>query len=136
MAPDFFSYFDNTAPLLWKDSTLYCISAWNDNGQEGHVSEPGTLCFSFIDDYHHSSFLIIIPHSSLSHSDRLYRSDFFPGLGWMMIKPVWEEYRTQWPPAYWDDWLRHPDRRHGRACIRPEVSRTYTFGEKGTSQAQ
>ena len=54
----------------------------------------------------------------------------------MMTKPVWEEYRTQWPPAYWDDWLRHPDRRHGRACIRPEVSRTYTFGEKGTSQAQ
>ena len=54
----------------------------------------------------------------------------------MMIKPVWAEYRDQWPPAYWDDWLRHPDRRHDRACIRPEVSRTYTFGEQGTSQAQ
>ena len=82
----------------------------------------------------HSSNLIFLSH--FSQSDRLYRSDFFPGLGWMMIKSVWEEYRTQWPPAYWDDWLRHPDRRHGRACIRPEVSRTYTFGEQGTSHAQ
>lgn len=43
MAPDFFSYFDNTAPLLWKDPTLFCISAWNDNGQEDHVSDQGGI---------------------------------------------------------------------------------------------
>lgn len=41
IAPDFFSYFDATAPLLWEDSTLYCVSAWNDNGQSNHVSDPG-----------------------------------------------------------------------------------------------
>jgi hypothetical protein len=34
---------------------------------------------------------------------------------------------------WWDDWLRHPDQRKGRACIRPEISRTFNFGKKGVS---
>lgn len=38
--------------------------------------------------------------------------------------------------AFWDDWLRHPDQRRGRACIRPEISRTRTFGKKGVSNGQ
>ena len=64
----------------------------------------------------------------------------------MLTRTLWQELGSSWPPAYWDDWLRHPDRRQGRACIRPEVgvngvgdeqvSRSYTFGEKGTSNAQ
>ena len=54
----------------------------------------------------------------------------------MLTKNLWNELGSKWPPAYWDDWLRHPDRRHSRSCIRPEVCRTYTFGEKGTSNAQ
>jgi len=32
--------------------------------------------------------------------------------------------------------MREPDQRKGRQCIRPEISRTFTFGEKGTSQGQ
>ncbi|KAB7504973.1 Alpha-1,3-mannosyl-glycoprotein 2-beta-N-acetylglucosaminyltransferase [Armadillidium nasatum] len=32
IAPDFFEYFAATYPLLKSDPTLYCISAWNDNG--------------------------------------------------------------------------------------------------------
>lgn len=32
LAPDFFEYFEATAPLLDKDPSLYCVSAWNDNG--------------------------------------------------------------------------------------------------------
>ena len=59
---------------------------------------------------------------SLLIPERLYRSDFFPGLGWMLTRTLWQELGASWPPAYWDDWLRHPDRRQGRACIRPEVS--------------
>lgn len=74
------------------------------------------------------------PRASLA--ERLYRSDFFPGLGWMLTRSLWEELREQWPAAYWDDWLRHPDRRKGRACIRPEVCRSFTFGKKGTSNSQ
>ena len=94
------------------------MSAWNDNGQSDHVS-----------DARWSDRLS-------SPAERLYRSDFFPGLGWMLTRSLWEELRGQWPAAYWDDWLRHPDRRKGRACIRPEVCRSFTFGKMGTSNSQ
>merc|ERR1711920_1011067 len=38
--------------------------------------------------------------------------------------------------GYWDEFMRRPDVRKGRHCIRPEVSRSYTFGEEGTSGGQ
>ena len=47
----------------------------------------------------------------------------------MLTKTLWNELGPQWPGAYWDDWLRHPDRRHDRACIRPEVE-TVEFGDQ------
>jgi alpha-1,3-mannosyl-glycoprotein beta-1,2-N-acetylglucosaminyltransferase len=53
ISPDFFSFFENTFPLLAKDPTLWTISAFNDNGQPRFVSE----------------------------NKQLWRSDFFPGLG-------------------------------------------------------
>ena len=31
-APDFLIFFEQTAPLLDLDSTLWCVSTWNDNG--------------------------------------------------------------------------------------------------------
>ncbi|KAK0395721.1 hypothetical protein QR680_001399 [Steinernema hermaphroditum] len=42
----------------------------------------------------------------------------------MLTASVWKELSANWPEAYWDDWLRRPEVRKGRACIRPEVSRT------------
>jgi len=27
----------------------------------------------------------------------LYRSDFFPGLGWMLLRETWLELRDKWP---------------------------------------
>lgn len=103
IAPDFFSYFGATLPLLHRDPTLFCVSAWNDNGHKEFVGDP----------------------------TRLYRSDFFPGLGWMLTRSLWTELKSTWPPGYWDDYLREPPQRKERACIRPEVSRTFTFGESG-----
>jgi alpha-1,3-mannosyl-glycoprotein beta-1,2-N-acetylglucosaminyltransferase len=108
VAPDFLPYFLAAAPLLDADASLMCVSAWNDNGQEPFVADPAAL----------------------------YRSDFFPGLGWMLTARLWAELGPRWPDGYWDDWLREPGQRKDRACIRPEVSRTYTFGEAGTSNAQ
>jgi hypothetical protein len=37
--------------------------------------------------------------------------------------------------SFWDDWMRKPEQRRGRACIRPEVSRTGISpeGKKGVS---
>lgn len=108
IAPDFYEYFSATYPILQGDSTLWCISAWNDNGKANLVDIK-------------------------NGSNLLYRTDFFPGLGWMMTKELWDELGPKWPKSYWDDWVRAPEQRNGRACIRPEVSRTRTFGKKGVS---
>ncbi|CAG2229343.1 MGAT1 [Mytilus edulis] len=106
-SPDFFDYFSATYPILKADPTLWCVSAWNDNGKIGMVSDDPEL---------------------------LYRSDFFPGLGWMLEKHVWLELSPKWPDSFWDDWMRHPDQRKKRVCIRPEICRTSTFGKKGVSK--
>lgn len=110
VAPDFFEYFRALYPILRSDPTLWCISAWNDNGRDGLV-DPGK-------------------------AELLYRTDFFPGLGWMLLKEVWAELEPKWPKAFWDDWMRHPEQRKNRSCIRPEISRTITFGRKGVSLGQ
>lgn len=107
IASDFFEYFLGTYPLLVNDKSLWCVSAWNDNGKQGLVDEQA-------------------PHL-------LYRTDFFPGLGWMLTLDLWLELGPKWPRAYWDDWIRHPEQRKNRACIRPELSRTRTFGKIGVS---
>jgi hypothetical protein len=39
----------------------------------------------------------------------LYRTDFFPGLGWMMSRKLWNELHPKWPLGFWDDWLREPE---------------------------
>jgi alpha-1,3-mannosyl-glycoprotein beta-1,2-N-acetylglucosaminyltransferase len=104
VAPDFFDYFGATAPWLDTDPTLLAVSAFNDNGLAHHVKD----------------------------ATRVLRSDFFPGLGWMMTRKLWhEELRAKWPTGYWDDWLREPQQRKGRHILRPEVSRTFHFGTQG-----
>eukprot|EP00262_Sarcandra_glabra_P006811 TRINITY_DN19367_c0_g1_i1.p1 TRINITY_DN19367_c0_g1~~TRINITY_DN19367_c0_g1_i1.p1 ORF type:complete len:444 (+),score=97.68 TRINITY_DN19367_c0_g1_i1:275-1606(+) len=108
IAPDFFDYFEAAATLLDNDKTIMAVSSWNDNGQRQFVHDPKVL----------------------------YRSDFFPGLGWMLSKSVWEELSPKWPKAYWDDWVRLKDIHKDRQFIRPEVCRTYNFGEHGSSMGQ
>jgi len=68
--------------------------------------------------------------------ESLYRSDCFPGLGWLLSKSIWNELRSKWPQGFWDDWLREPPQRKGRSCIFPEVNRVYTFGAQGASGGQ
>lgn len=108
IAPDFFEFFAATAPLLDNDPQLLAVSAWNDNGFEGAVRD----------------------------NKMIYRSDFFPGLGWMLTKKLWTELAPKWPRAYWDDWLREPKQRQNRHILRPEISRTLHFGIHGVSNAQ
>ena len=118
VSPDFFSYmlagYEHMLveeAIGHKDQFL-CVSAWNDNGKPQNVdnSKAGLL--------------------------KAHLTDFFPGLGWLIRKHVWEEFRTIWPRAYWDDWVRLPDQRKNRACIQPEISRSHTFGKKGVSNGQ
>ncbi len=71
-----------------------------------------------------------------SLKELLHRTDFFPGLGWMLTKEYWLEIRDKWPNAFWDDWLREKPQRLDRACIRPEISRTQmsSYGKVGISK--
>jgi len=108
IAPDFFSYFQATLPLINSDPTIWAVSSWNDNGQAQFVADPQLLV----------------------------RADFFPGLGWGTSKRVWRELARKWPHGYWDDWMREPPQRMGRATIRPEISRTRNFGAQGASDGQ
>ena len=42
ISPDFFEYFRALYPILKSDPTLWCVSAWNDNGKEALVADdPG-----------------------------------------------------------------------------------------------
>ena len=43
LAPDFFSFFNATAPLLDRDPSLFCVSSWNDHGQAQFVRDPARL---------------------------------------------------------------------------------------------
>ncbi|OMO59897.1 Glycosyl transferase, family 13 [Corchorus capsularis] len=72
IAPDFFDYFEAAAALLDKDKSIMAVSSWNDNGQKQFVHDPYAL----------------------------YRSDFFPGLGWMLTRSTWNELSPKWPKAY------------------------------------
>eukprot|EP00285_Hemiselmis_virescens_P009317 CAMPEP_0173407986 /NCGR_PEP_ID=MMETSP1356-20130122/68548_1 /TAXON_ID=77927 ORGANISM="Hemiselmis virescens, Strain PCC157" /NCGR_SAMPLE_ID=MMETSP1356 /ASSEMBLY_ACC=CAM_ASM_000847 /LENGTH=218 /DNA_ID=CAMNT_0014369221 /DNA_START=45 /DNA_END=697 /DNA_ORIENTATION=- len=108
VAPDLFHYFAAGAELMRQDPTLWTVTAWNDNGLPHLVQDPETV----------------------------YRSDFFAGLGWIMTRELWSELGPKWPKAYWDDWMREPPQRKGRSCLRPEVPRTVTFGQIGSSQGQ
>ncbi|EKX31954.1 hypothetical protein GUITHDRAFT_91106 [Guillardia theta CCMP2712] len=108
VAVDFFEYMMAAAELLKKDPTLWTATAWNDNGFPSYSHDP----------------------------HKLYRSDFFGGLGWLLTRKLWQELGPKWPKAYWDDWMREPKQRMGRACIRPQISRTVTFGKEGTSNGQ
>uniref|UniRef100_A0A1B6FTU3 Protein O-linked-mannose beta-1,2-N-acetylglucosaminyltransferase n=1 Tax=Cuerna arida TaxID=1464854 RepID=A0A1B6FTU3_9HEMI len=108
VSEDFFSFFSQTVELLEKDPTLYCISAWNDQG------------------YEHSS----------SNLSMLYRVETMPGLGWLLKRSLYKgELEPNWPSPEkmwdWDMWMRMAEVRKGRECIVPEVSRTYHFGSSG-----
>ncbi|KAL3781481.1 hypothetical protein HJC23_009150 [Cyclotella cryptica] len=111
---DFFSLMNATADILDKDDTLLAVSAYNDNGNENHVRDH----------------------------KRLVRSDFFPGLGWMMNRETWvgpakhqdAALKGKWPDGFWDDWIREFNIRRGRQVLRPEISRSFHYGNvKGAS---
>ena len=60
VSDDFFDYLSQTFPLLESDPSLYCISAWNDQGYKHSVHDPSLL----------------------------YRVETMPGLGWWVSSIV------------------------------------------------
>ena len=70
VSPDFFGYFSQTVRLLDEDPSLYCVSAWNDQGYEHTSADPG----------------------------KIYRVETMPGLGWILKKSLYkEELEARWP---------------------------------------
>eukprot|EP00928_Gymnodinium_smaydae_P060295 TRINITY_DN4390_c3_g1_i1.p1 TRINITY_DN4390_c3_g1~~TRINITY_DN4390_c3_g1_i1.p1 ORF type:complete len:604 (-),score=112.47 TRINITY_DN4390_c3_g1_i1:62-1873(-) len=108
LSPDFLWYFRKTAWLLETDSSLFCVSAWNDNGFTGVATDE----------------------------KRLFRTDYFPGLGWMIRNDTWSKIAKLWPrypSTGWDHWLRHGSGLRPRECIAPEVPRVKHNSEHGTN---
>ena len=54
--------------LCGQDPMLWCVSSWNDHGQAHLVADARALG----------------------------RSDFFPGLGWMLGRDTWDSLRPRW----------------------------------------
>lgn len=104
-SPDFVAYFKQTAVLLERDPSLWCVSTWNDNGMAKLARDPR----------------------------RLFRTSYFPGLGWMMRRELWEEIGPRWPKEHWDHWMRLNTTSRGRECVIPEVNRNYNIGEVGAN---
>ena len=104
-APDFLDFFQSNAPVLDKDSSVFALSAWNDNGFVGKVGGVYDLC----------------------------RTNFFPGLGWLLTRQLYStELERNWPETHWDHWLRSSSVSKNRAIVHPSVPRSYHNGVKGT----
>uniref|UniRef100_A0A2K5MGJ7 Protein O-linked-mannose beta-1,2-N-acetylglucosaminyltransferase n=1 Tax=Cercocebus atys TaxID=9531 RepID=A0A2K5MGJ7_CERAT len=106
--PACLSFLSQSIHLLEEDDSLYCISAWNDQGYEHTAEDPALL----------------------------YRVETMPGLGWVLRRSLYkEELEPKWPTPEklwdWDMWMRMPEQRRGRECIIPDVSRSYHFGIVG-----
>ncbi|XP_023714659.1 protein O-linked-mannose beta-1,2-N-acetylglucosaminyltransferase 1-like [Cryptotermes secundus] len=101
-------YFSQTKRLLEEDETLYCISAWNDQGYEHTCSDPSLL----------------------------FRVETMPGFRWILKRALYkDELESKWPTPEkmwdWDMWMRLPEVQKGRECVIPDVSQTYHFGASG-----
>ena len=99
-SPDFYEYFSTVSPVLEADETLFVVSAWNDNGFKGKVADPAALL----------------------------RTEFFPGLGWLLPRALYtQELEGRWPSEHWDHWLRSPQVHKGREVVYPQVELTLTL---------
>ena len=93
-SPDFYEYLTATAPILENDPTTFVVSAWNDNGFKRLVEDKNAL----------------------------RRTEFFPGLGWLLPRELYEtELEKNWPNQHWDHWLRSEEVHGQRDIIYPEV---------------
>lgn len=101
---DFLVYFLRMAPAMDADETLYCVSAFNDNGL-GHLAQDTGM---------------------------VYRTEWFVGLGWLVKREHFvRDWLPEWPDTHWDHWLRQDSVRKGRECLYPEVPRDLHIGEHG-----
>lgn len=110
VSPDFMAYVAQLLGVLAEDKSLFCVSAWND---QGYIHTTG-------------------------HRSMLTRVQTMPGLGWVLRRELFEnELRQHWPALDiyfdWDVWIRQPRILKGRDCVIPDLSRSYHIGTKGVN---
>eukprot|EP00605_Chrysophyceae_sp_TOSAG23-4_P002916 GSChrysophyteH1.ASY1.ANO1.3211.1 assembled CDS len=104
-SPDFLQYFEAVGPILDVDPSAFVVSSWSDNGYKNKVDDPYALS----------------------------RTEFFPGLGWLLSRKLYKtELEGKWPQSHWDHWLRSIEINKGREIVFPQVPRTYHNGIQGT----
>ncbi len=107
VSPDFIEYMLAGRSYLANKaaSQLFCVSGWNDNGFD---------------------------HLTL-REDRLFRTEFFPGLGWILSRDSWTDFLSDnWPThGGYDWWVRDQIKEKKLDCIAPEVSRTHHVSKYG-----
>ena len=78
-------------------------------------------------------FSFASPHLARQQAAQLFRTDFFPGLGWMLRRALWEELSPAFPLEHWDHWMRLASTSKGRECVVPRVSRNFNIGVIGAN---
>lgn len=108
-SPDLMDFFLAGYHVMRADTTIWCVSAWNDNGFRGLVGAD--------------------PH-------QLLRTGWFPGLGWLLTRKLYKrELEPAWPKEHWDHWMRSERvyrTSKGRECLYPSIPRTFHHGATGT----
>ncbi len=156
-SPDFYEYFHAVAPALEADSSLWLASAWvrgeatrRAQRREGRapararrrappahwrLAPHRTRCHPRPSPFFSPRF----PQNDngfdylVADATALKRTRFFPGLGWLLPRRVWEEeLRAGWPATHWDHWMRDPAQHRGRDVLTPEIPRDYHAGVRGT----
>lgn len=107
LAPDALDYLYSTLHFLSDANTsrVVAASAWNDNGHAVNLPEEATL------------------------------TSFFPGLGWVLSRPMWKALAPTWPESVtarhpapvvtgWDYWLRIQFFKNNWYTVIPSIPRT------------
>ncbi|KAK7028027.1 hypothetical protein SK128_014100 [Halocaridina rubra] len=106
LAPDFISYFHQTAPLLSLDKNILCVNAYNYNAFNHTALDP----------------------------TRLYRSHGVPAYGWMVTRATAYQMANEWSfenqSVDWDLWIRYKLGENIDIII-PEIPRTKHRGGGG-----
>ena len=129
---DFLQLFEATAWLLDANrDTLWCVSAWNDNGLRKTTTSSGFYTLG-------SSGLRGSSSTIKDSKYRLLRTGYFPGLGWMTTSRMWKEELSKiWPSkpsTGWDHYIRQQTKTSDkRECIYPEIPRTKHISKHGSN---
>lgn len=104
------------SPALWHDTSLFCATAYGENGQADYVTDAGSFSVSALS------------------IDLVLRTNSLRGGSWMITAPTWNAVRVLWPKSDWVDWAVGYLHEKSMACLRPEVPRAVTFGEAGINK--